>query len=835
MWRNYMTVGIRALAKNRAYAFINIAGLALGIAACLLILGFVRYEMTYDSWLPDADRTFQLQDFYHPTQQGGEEMKLQQTSFPTGPALKKDFPQVELAIYTTRAGVVAIKDGQPNFTDQSVLTDGPLFQVLRIPFVHGDPIHALDDPHAVTMSVKQAVKLFGTDDVVGRTITLVSGSLTADYRITGVFKDLPKNSALSFGLVARFDPQQYYARFPNALTSWNNQNGSYFVRLAQAGDADTINAGLAAWEKRNIPDETDGQTKYNPGDDQDYKLVNIRDIHLGEAQNGAMTPGNDRGTIITFAVIALLILGMACVNFTNLATARATQRAREVALRKVLGATRRQLITQFIGESILLAAIAMLVALAIVELALPALNSFLDAQIQLRYFALDGLILPVILLTLLVGLAGGLYPALVLSRFEPARVLKANKSGADAEGSGRLRNVLVVAQFAVSIGLIICTAIVYAQTVYARTTDAGYRRDGLLQIEGVGRPQAETVAASMREELRRIPGVTAVGRSQIAVDGGRNSMTEVQLPGQAGRVTLGVYGIEPGFFDAMSMKMLAGRGLRENQPMDDATTPNPTDNAAEQALVRRGANIVVSESAAQRLGFATPQAAVGKVVMTSLVSSENGLVPSTIVGVVADARFRSVRDPLQPIFYFGLTDGFAQQMVRFQGADPKAVYDRTEAIWKRLIPDIPFRARFVDDIVRELYNADEARAKLFGAFAVLAVVIGCLGLFGLASFTAERRTKEIGIRKVLGARTRDILRLLVWQFSKPVLIANLIAWPIAWWVMRGWLNGFESRIALTPVPFLLAGLIAVLIAVGTISAHAYRVARTSPIRALRYE
>ncbi|MEO9131925.1 MAG: FtsX-like permease family protein, partial [Sphingomonas sp.] len=635
--------------------------------------------------------------------------------------------------------------------------------------------------------------------------------------------------------VIRVDPAEFFQKTPSVYKSWTWQTGSIYVRLRPGTDIKAINAQFPSWEKRNIPDETDGSVKHNPGDDQDYKLVNIRDIHLGEAQNGAMTPGNDRGTIITFAVIALLILGMACVNFTNLATARATQRAREVALRKVLGATRRQLITQFIGESILLAAIAMLIALALVELTLPGLNAFLKADIALRYFALDGLFLPVILLTLLVGLAGGLYPALVLSRFEPARVLKANKSGADAEGSGRLRNILVVGQFAVSIGLIICTAIVYAQTVYARTSDAGYRRDGLLQIEGVGRPQAETVAASMREELKRIPGVTAVGRSQIAVDGGRNSMTEVQIPGSANRVVLGVYGIEPGFFDAMSMKVLAGRGLRENEPMDDATTPTPTNDAAEQALVRRGINIVLSESAAQRLGYKNAQDALGKVLMTSLVSNENGLVPSTVVGIVSDARFRSVRDPLQPIFYFGQTNGFAQQMVRFQGADPKAVYNQVEMVWKKLIPDIPFRARFVDDIVRDLYNADEARAKLFGAFAILAVVIGCLGLFGLAAFTAERRTKEIGIRKVLGARTRDILRLLVWQFSRPVLIANLIAWPIAWWVMRGWLNGFDTRIALTPVPFLAAGLLAMLIAIVTISAHAWRVARTSPIRALRYE
>jgi putative ABC transport system permease protein len=258
---------------------------------------------------------------------------------------------------------------------------------------------------------------------MGQTLTLISGDTTADYRVTGVYRDLPKNSSLKMSVVARFDPQTYFAKIPTMLTSWNSQGGSYFVRLRKGTDVDALNAALPAWEKRNIPDEDDGTRKINAGDNQDWKLANIRDVHLGEAQMGSMRPGNDRGTILTFAVIALLILAMACVNFTNLATARATQRAREVALRKVLGATRRQLITQFIGESILLASIAMLVALALVELTLPGLNTFLDADIKLRYFALDGLMLPVIALTLLVGLVGGLYPAFVLSRFEPARVL----------------------------------------------------------------------------------------------------------------------------------------------------------------------------------------------------------------------------------------------------------------------------------------------------------------------------------------------------------------------------------------------------------------------------
>ncbi|MEO7689636.1 MAG: ABC transporter permease, partial [Sphingomonas sp.] len=801
MWRNYMTVGVRALAKNRAYAAINIAGLALGIAACLLILGFVRYEFSYDSWLPDADRVFELQDFYHATKEGGEEMKLQVTSIAAGVALKKDFPQVEQAIYVKGTNAVVVKDGQPTTIEDGLFTDGPLFTMLQVPFIHGDPVHALDDPHSLALSETEAKKLFGAGNPVGQTVTLAAGDVMTDYRVTGVYRDLPKNTSLTMSLVARFDPQAFFAKFPTAMTSWNSQAGSYFVRLRPGADVNAINAALPAWEKRNIPDEDDGTRKTNAGDNQDWKLVNVRDIHLGDAQAASMRPGNDRGTIITFAIIALLILGMACVNFTNLATARATQRAREVALRKVLGATRGQLITQFIGESILLAAIAMLVALAIVELTLPGLNAFLDADIQLRYFALDGLLLPVIGLTLLVGLAGGVYPALVLSRFEPARVLKANKSAADAEGSGRLRNILVIGQFSVSIGLIICTAIVYAQTVYARTSDAGYRRDGLLQIDGMGRPQVEQVATSLIDQIRRVPGVSTVARTQIAVNSGRNSQTEVQLPGKPDRVALGVYGIDPSFMDAMGMKLLAGRTLSETQPLDDVTTSTPIVPDEQRALVARGANIRVSEEAARRLGFAQPQDALGKQILTSLVDSQYGQVSATIVGVVTDARFRSVRDPLQPIFYFYQRDGFAQLMVRFHGPQPKAVYDQVEAIWRKQVPDIPLRARFVDDIVRDLYNADAARAQLFAAFAILAAIIGSLGLFGLAAFTAERRTKEIGIRKILGARTSDIVRLLVWQFSRPVVFANIIAWPVAWWVMRGWLNGFDRRIALSPVPF----------------------------------
>jgi len=835
MWRNYLTVGLRALAKNRTYAFINIFGLSLGIAACLLILTFVRYEFSYDSWLEDADRAYQVQDFYKPTDNGGEEYKLQMTSFASGKAFAKDFPQIETLVYATTPPVVIVQNGQPGTTDRAVYVDGNLFDILRVPFVRGDRATALNDPNALVLSETEASKRFGDADPIGKILTLVSGKIAKDYHVAGVFRDLPKNTHMRMTLVARFDPQTFFADNQRFLTSWNTQGGSVYIRLKPGADVDAMQAALPAWEKRNIPDDVSENRRTNPGDSQDWRLTNIRDIHLGEAQYGAATLGNDKRTVLTFAVIALLILGMACVNFTNLATARASQRAREVALRKVLGATRRQLIVQFIGESMLLAAIATLLGLALVELALPALNAFLEADMNVHYVGGDGLLLPVIGLAILVGLAGGLYPAFYLSHFQPAHVLKANKSAADAQGSGRLRNLLVIAQFAISIGLIICTTVVYAQTIFARTADAGYKRDGLLQISAIGTPQAEAVATTLVQEMRKIDGVTAVGRSTIAVASGNNNMTTARQPGATAVVQLGVYGMDPGLIDALGTRLIAGRNFSESQKMDDATTPTPIDMDAERALVARGINVIVSEEAAHRLGFADARSAVGKPVQVGLSPDELGMMPATIVGVVADVRYRTVRDPLQPIVYYYQTSHYQDMLVRFAGKSPATVMAQAESVWKRLVPDIPFDAQLTDDVVHKMYKADERRAQLFGMFAILAVVIGCLGLFGLAAFTAERRTKEIGIRKVLGARTRDIVRLLVWQFTRPVLLANLIAWPVAWWVMRDWLNGFDMRIGLGPTPFLAAGLLALLIAVLTIATHAWRVARTNPVHALRYE
>jgi len=830
MWRNYWTVAVRALGKSKTYSVINIAGLAIGMAACIMILLYVRYEESYDRWLPNAENTYQFQAWY-PNPKSGIPLFGQMSAFVTKDRIKKDFPQVERVGYILSSQPVILKDGQASLADHYAIADDDFLKVVQLPLLSGT---TLTSAQTAVLSQTEAIRRFGTDQAVGRTLTTVSKGVTRDFRVVGVYKDIPRNSHLKLDGILRTDFNSYFAEQPNFMTQWGWQSGWVYVSLRPGTDVRQLEAALPAWEKRNIPDETNEGIRTNQGDDQDWHFVNVRDVHLGKAQNAAMTPGNDRRTVATFSIIAILILGMAIVNFTNLATARASQRAREVALRKVLGASRKQLVVQFVTEALLISVVSMLVALALVELLVRPFAAFLDADLTLSYLGTDGVLLPAIVIALLVGILSGLYPAFFISRFKPAEVLKANRSAAETPGSGRLRTALVIAQFAVSIALIVCTTVVYTQTVYARTVDPGYQRDHILQVENLGRAQIRPRAEMMVEQMKRVPGVVAVGLTDLGVATDNNINTGVVPPGATQPVDIGSYSVDEGFFAAMGLRLKAGRWFDAQRPADDMTTPYPTDPAKERELAARGVNVVLNELGAQKLGLKSAQDAIGKTFRAQLFSDEAGPTTITVIGVVGNSQFRSARDEIQPLFYQKVTIGPGWMIIRYRG-DPQAVRAAVEQKWKQVATDVPFEAKFSEDIVRGLYKTEVARAQIFAAFSLLAVLIGCLGLFGLASFTAERRTKEIGIRKVLGARTRDIVQLLVWQFSRPVLVANLIAWPVAWWLMRDWLNGFEQRITLGPTPFLVAAAIALGIAIATVVGHAVRVARANPIHALRYE
>jgi len=831
MWRNYWTVAVRALAKSKTYSIINIAGLAIGMAACILILLYIRYEKSYDKWLPDVENTYQLQAWY-PHPKDGDPLYLQMSAYVSGKRAQKDFPQITNTVYVGDNEPVLIKDGQAYSTKKWLFADDDFLKVVNLPMIEGTTLNA---PGTAVITQEEAIKRFGTDRVVGKTFTIITRGERKDFKITGVLKNIPKNSSLLINAILRLDYNALYADNPEFMTKcWGCQSGWVFLKVRPGTDIKQLEAQLPAWEKRNIPDEPNGNLRYNAGDEEDWHFVNLKDIHLGKAQDGEMTPGNDNRTITTFAIIAALILGMAIVNFTNLATARASQRAREVALRKVLGATRRQLIVQFVSESILISATSMLLALALVELLVKPFAAFLDSDITLSYIGADGILLPAIALTLIVGIVSGLYPAFFLSRFQPAQVLKANRSAAETPGSGRLRTALVVLQFAVSIGLIICTAVIFGQTVYARSVDPGYQRDHILQVEELGRAQLFPIAENIVERMKRIPGVVDAALTDIGINTNNSSNQNIIPPGGNTQVLIGQYNVGEGYLTAMGLKLKAGRWFDENRPMDDLTVPWPPQPEVETALAQRGANVVLNEYAVRKLGFKSPQDAIGKVVRSQLLGDDAGMMNINIIGVVGDSRFRTVRTPIDAIMFRKVRTGPGWMMIRYRG-DPDAIKSAVEREWKSFTNEVPFSAKFSEDIIGEMYEKEDARAQIFAAFSLLAVVIGCLGLFGLAAFTAERRTKEIGIRKVLGARTRDIVRLLVWQFSRPVIIANIIAWPIAWWLMRDWLNGFDQRITLGPIPFVVAAALALGIAIATVVGHAVKVARANPIHALRYE
>ena len=829
MWRNYLTVGVRALSRDRLFAAINLFGLAVGLAGCMMIILFIRYELSFDAWLPDADRTYQVQRIETAGTSAG--LRYGQTAVVAAAVMPPQFPEIEAATGLVGMGGVFRRDGELVEIDDVQGTDANFLDVLQLPLAAGNPETALAEVGNLVLTETTARRLFGRTDVVGRTAIRVTSDGDVPARVTAVLRDLPANSHLR--IAALYRPNLSRASGTEHFTKWNWVSGWAYVRLRPGADPETLNRRMRSVLQRIVPaSERDDSASDGLGFTQE--LMNVRALNTADIDSGTMRLGTPMKTLVTFGIVAAFLLLVACVNFTNLATARASRRAREVALRKTLGAKRSQLVVQFLTESFVTVAAAALAAVALVELALPFLNSLIDGDIRVHYLGQGGILLPLAVLLLLVGLLGGLYPAFYLSRYRPALVLKANRAGAEAPGTGRLRLALVVLQFAVSIALIICTAIIYAQTLYARSTDPGYRVPGLLFIaypELIGdRAQIETY---MRR-LEAVPGVASVARSGITPNPDTTSIATFRGPGATDSVGLQIVMIDGQAFETLGMRLLAGRAVTERREADLGAPMFNTDPERDRLVEERGLNVVVDESAARLLGYPDPQAAVGRQIRRD-TSDDRIVAPYTIVGVVNDARFESARFESLPRIYYVSPTGQLSLAVRFDTARAASVMSAAEALWKSSVATSPFNGFHADARIADMYRSDERRGRLFAIFAGFAVMISCLGLFGLAAFTAERRTKEIGIRKVLGARTRDIIRLLVWQFTRPVLLANLIAWPVAWWAMRNWLSEFESRIEIGPLPFLLAGLLALVIATGTIAGHALRVARANPIHALRYE
>ncbi len=824
--RNYLLVAVRNLVRNPLYSAINIAGLVVGLTCCLLILLFVRDELSYDQWLPDADRIVRVEStFIVP---GREAMEAAQSPGPARASLLKEFgAEIEQAVRLFQRRPTVDVGGR-QFNDELVEADPEFFSVFALEFLAGSPEGALVDNNSLVLTESLAKKYFGPGAAIGRTLTLTRDNPEI-YKVTGVVRDIPRNSHLDIKMISRFDPADYTDR-PWVAESWTSVNSYTYLKLRRPDAAAAISARIKEFTDRNVKFDISGIDNITPSDLLKFSLQPVPRIHLYSSNRVGFKPGGNINTVYTFSAIALLILLIASVNFMNLATARSMQRAREVALRKVHGASRGQLVVQFIGESVLVTLLSLALAVAATWALLPQFNAWVDKQLALNFIGEPVLAGILLCLTLFVGIIGGLYPAFFLSRFQPAAVLKAGRA-TGATGSSRLRAALVLVQFTISIGLIAATLVVYSQWRFARDIDLGFDKDRLMAISPAGGEKLESRQDAMRQELLRLPGLAAVARASDTPPLSDNNNTLVKMPDVPSDdlLVIETLQVDYNFFDTLGVKSVAGRLFSA----DHAADVMPPD--ADKLETKVSVGVVLNRKAVKRLGFPDAEGAIGKTFQVSL--GEDKYADATVVGVIDDLHMRSIHEEITPTLYYAGDNVkvFYSFILRLKPGAQEATLAAVDRAWASLYPEVPIQRTFVDEDFSKLYAAEEERVKMFVGFSGLAIFVACLGLFGLASFTADRRTREIGIRKVLGASNVDLIRLLLWQFSQPVLIANLVAWPVAWYFLQSWLNNFPYRVDLSPLPFAAAGGLALVIAWGTVFSHARRVAGSNAVVALRYE
>jgi putative ABC transport system permease protein len=829
MFRNYIITALRNITRHKLYSFINICGLAIGLACVIFVLLFIRDELSYDKWVPDTQNLYRAEvTVYIP---GRDPLAMAVVPFPMPAAMHDEIPEVT-GMTRLNANTMTLMVGDRQFLEHVTAVDPGFFQIIKLPLIQGDPARVFRDPQSLVLSARAARKYFGTTDVIGKIITTTANCETADtaclgrmvsLKVTGVMRDIPYNSQLDGDV---FLPNTSIAdrNSKRAKVDWHTENGSGYVRLAPGANPDAAIAKMAPILDRAITGELTASGRPLKGS-QAYTvhLTRFADVHLNsECWRFNNKPPGSWTTVYGVGVIGLLILFVACFNFMNLATARGLLRAREIALRKTHGANRGQLIVQFLGEAVLMALLSLVLALALVEVLQPAFGRFLQHPIALNYVSDWPLLFIIMGITIAAGLVSGSYPALVLSGFRPAMVLRANNTG--QAGSGRLRNTLVVLQFAVSIGLGIAAAVVFTQISFARNIDLGFRKDNVLVVRGAGLLTIEGREGFV-QRVRSNPGVLDVAMINILPFDNSQMTSAVQLVGHPEHVELNERVIGSNAIQMLGLKLVAGRLLSDKRAQDEVREGNQGEGGAS---TNDGHNVLLDEAAVSRLGL-TPQQAIGQ---TFIYEGKSHL---NVVGVLADAKFGGAREPAKASVYFYDPKFAAAAMIRLRpDAIPQTLsfIDRT---WHSFAPTKAMQRYFLDDDFGKLYQADERQGQMFGLFVGIAIFIACLGLFGLAAFTVGRRTREIGIRKIFGARVRDVVLLLLWQFSIPVLIANAIAWPVAWYYLQDWLQGFAYRITLSPVYFLAAGAVALAIAWATVFVHALRVARANPIRALRYE
>lgn len=809
MIKNYLKSAWRNIARHKFISFINIFGLTIGITCCLLILTYIINETGYDKYNTNANRTYRVTRIFY-SGNGVESLHLSAVAPPFGPLLKSAFPEVQQMTRLYPNGTVILRYKEKLFNEEnSFFADEHFFDIFSVDVTNGDKFTALNDPYTVMLTDKIAHKYFGDTDPINKTIIL--DNTKHEFKVTGIFKPFPVNAHIHPEILISFNTLKDTAMYGEKQLETNYGNNSFytFLLLPKGYNADNL--------RKRLPSFLDNYV-HMPGMAGNVKtskfvtltLQKLTDIHLRSHLDDELESNGDITRVYIFSVIALFILLIACINYMNLSTARSALRAKEIGIRKVIGAQRKEIIRQFLSESVLVTWIALLLAVILTSVLLPYIDKLSNLNLALSELYSWDILVALVALPFIIGLISGIYPALFMSSFKPVKVLK----GVFKAGSGGVsfRKVLVVTQFAISIILIVATTVVFQQLRYIQQKSLGFNKDHILTTAYNG--DLDKKYDSFRNDLLSIPGVKEAGRSSRIPSGrlldeqGASVVQNGTL--QQVKIDLKCLSTDYGFIPTFGMHMAAGRNFSRDYATDTS-------------------NYILNETAVKMLGWGSPQNAIDKDMVY-------GGTKGKVIGVVKDFHFESLHQAIVPmIFYMPPGGNYHRLSLKVGGNNIPATIAAIGDTWHRYLPDVPFDYGFLDQKFQQLYSSEQEQGSLFTIFSCIAIFIACLGLFGLSAFTITQRVKEIGVRKVLGASVPQIVTELSKDFLKLVIVAAVIAFPIAWYIMNKWLLDFASRIDIEWWVFVLAGIIALIIAFATISFQSIKAANANPVKSLRSE
>lgn len=800
MLKSYLLVALRSLRKQRVYAVVNILGLTIGLACFVLILRFVQFELSYDEFHDKADRIYRVvkQDrgnFY----MGTDHFAV--TPAPLAATLLSDVPEVEEATLI-KNGTALLSYGERHFYEDGLAAKQAFFDIFTFPSLKGNPEALLTDPNAIVLTESLAQKMFGDQDPVGKLINYQYYSTKHTYTVTGVVADPPSNAHFGFSFVTSILSSRSYRRQLEGEHSWTNSSWYTYIVLKEGADPDVLEAKLPAVIEHYVAQEDD-----NPSEWTGYYLQPLTDIHLHSNVNFEIEATSSMRYVYLFVAIGLVILLLACFNYMNLAVARSIKRAKEVGMRKVVGARRGQLVVQFVSESVLMAFLALLLALTVVHFFMPTFGQWMERDVTFDILSNASLVWSLLGLTVVVGIVSGSYPALFMSSLKPSTVLKG--SGMRLARSSRLRSTLVVVQYAVSIALVVGSLVIYQQLQYIQTKDMGYARDQIV-VFPIRDNDARAQLSVMKEELLRHSSIAQVATGQHLPSRINNQTTLRNWEGANEGDALPIYnsGIGREYLDVFDIPLVAGRSFSSAFASDTS-----------------GAYLL-NETAVRAMGW-TPEEALGKE-----IKFWRGNGP--VVGVLKDFHMHSLHQEIRPLMLFQNPEYAFQMAIKIQGKNIPETIAVIEEAYSAITP-FPFEYRFFDEAFDQIYKTEMRLGEALGYFTLLALLIASLGLFGLAAFTAEQRTKEVGVRKVLGASLPSLVVLLSKEFTRLVLLAFVLAAPLAYFVMHQWLTDFAYRVSMGPGVFAVAIMAVLVIAWLSVSYQALKAARANPVDSLQAE